>query len=206
MDKLFPCHLYKFEVPNYKELNKKLVTEIYELRDSDKALGIKIFKSNMGGWHSSYTDSNFKELSKIICNFFSKKVLNADNNLKISKIWANINSKNCHNRVHIHPYSYYVGIYYVKVPENSGNLCFINPCSLGSSIRTIRHSSELYGNKDMESKYSPKEGDMYFFNGRLPHRVGMNPTDHDRISIAFNFDYKDLKAQWKQNMETDTAK
>ena len=198
MDKLFPYNIYKFKVPNYKELNKKLITEVYKMKEKEE-LGVRtILKSNVGGWHSSLDSSNFKYLSEIICNFFSKEILDTEDKIDISSIWANVNGKNDYNRHHVHTFGYYVGAYYVRVPENSGKLYILNPCSWNFASSGERHADELYGCKDDEKEYNIQEGDLYFFNGQLPHRVGKNLTDKDRISIAFNFDYKDLERQWMQ--------
>ena len=57
-------------------------------------------------------------------------------------IWANINNKEDYNISHTHPYSHYSGVYYVKVPKNSGNLYFgestANLEPINSAISSIK--------------------------------------------------------------------
>ena len=99
MDKIFPQHIYKFEVPNYKVLNKYIISEIYELYQEDP-MGVRM--TNSGGWHSENSKPKFGELSQIISNFFSKYILNLNDNMNINEIWANINYQNSFNRAHNH--------------------------------------------------------------------------------------------------------
>ena len=188
MDKIFPHHIYKFKVSNYENLNKKLISEIYDLKNIEDGT----FRSNIGGWHSKLHTNKFVDLQKIICNHYTKTILKTNKDIKLSTIWANINNKNDYNLMHEHPGSHYSGVYYVKVPKDSGNLYFINyNTSLTSPFNYFDD-----GCAD-EIEYKPEEGYLYFFTGNLPHRVGENKTDDDRISISFNFNFNDLEEQLK---------
>ena len=195
MDKIFPHHVYKLKVKNCKDLNKKLISEIYNLKDKNK-LGID--RSNKGGWHSRdffvYQDSatELKDISKIISNFYSDKILKNEKYVKPSTIWANVNNKDGYNSPHTHPGSHYSGCYYVKVPKNSGSLFFINR---GTSLTPpFNQYKEIYD----EIEINPEEGMLYLWTGELGHRVGKNKTEEDRISVSFNFDYKDVGKQLKE--------
>ena len=50
-------------------------------------------------------------------------------NLKpgLGNMWANINYPGSYNKQHIHPNSQWSGVYYVKVPKNSGSLFLEDP-------------------------------------------------------------------------------
>ena len=56
------------------------------------------------------------------------------------------------------------------------------------------HSKRIYD----EIKIIPEVGVLYLLSSELAHRVGKNKTDKDRISISFNFDYKDLSDQLRE--------
>ena len=58
-------------------------------------------------------------------------------------------------------------VYYVKVPENSGNL-----------IITKNKQKEII---------KPEEGTFVFFSPATLHEVSRNESDESRLSIAFNF-------------------
>tara|TARA_R100001129_G_C5198807_1_gene213149 strand:+ start:59 stop:652 length:594 start_codon:yes stop_codon:yes gene_type:complete len=195
MDKIFPQRIYKLKVPNYETLNKKLSSEIYDLYNKNKR---GIHRSNRGGWHSKdyfmYQDSatELKDISKIISNFYSEKVLNNEKYVKVSTIWANINKKDSFNVPHSHPGSHYSGCYYVKVPKNSGNLYFIDR---GTSLTPPFNQ---FKNIFDEIEIKPEEGVLYLWTSELGHRVGVSKSSEDRISISFNFDFVDLKKQLKE--------
>ena len=176
MDKIFPHHIYKFKVSNYENLNKKLISEIYDLREDNK-LGIK--RSNKGGWHSKsyfiHQDCNVPtellNMSKIIYNFYSENVLKNKKYIEVfTMLWVNINNKEDYNILHTHPHSHYSGVYYVRAPKNSGNLYF-----------------------DDSYEIIPEEGMLYMWESHLEHGVNKNKTNKDRVSISFNFNFDGLK-------------
>ena len=45
----------------------------------------------------------------------------------LGNMWANINYPGSYNKQHIHPNSQWSGVYYVKVPKNSGRLFVEDP-------------------------------------------------------------------------------
>jgi uncharacterized protein (TIGR02466 family) len=107
----------------------------------------------------------------------------------VSTIWANINKKDNFNTTHTHPGSHYSGCYYIKVPEDSGNLYFINR---GTSLTPpFNQYKEIYD----EIEIKPEEGMLYLWTAELAHRVGKNKTEEDRISVSFNFNYSDIRRQ-----------
>ena len=203
MGKIFSNGLYKFKVSDYKSLNKKLISEIYSMRKKHKN---GVVKSNFGGWHSKdiyvYQDSDVRlqDISKIISNFYSKKIFKNKKDIIVSMIWANINNKEDYNISHTHPYSHYSGVYYVKVPKNSGNLYF------GESTANFEYEFTdkfKVPNVDIEKSFEqyeiiPKEGMLYMWQSHLEHGVSKNKTNEDRISISFNFNFIDLKKQLKE--------
>ena len=93
MDKIFPNLIYKFKIPNYKELNKNLISEIYDLKNTERGID----RSNIGGWHSNLRITKFIDLQKIICNHYTKTILKTNKDIKPSTIWANVNNKNDSN-------------------------------------------------------------------------------------------------------------
>ena len=110
-------NIYKLKVPNHNDLNEKLISEIYEIKDKHKH---GIFRSNKGGWHSkdyfTYQDSDntFEDLTKIISDYYSEMIYQNKKHIILSYLWANINNKNHYNSLHSHPDSHYSGVYYLK--------------------------------------------------------------------------------------------
>jgi hypothetical protein len=141
-----------------------MINKLYQLREID--LGNKV--SNVGGWQNSEILIKFKEFFPIIDlvkSKLSQEVIFNDG------MWGNISSTTHYNNTHTHGNrdKVWSGVYYLQIPLNSGNIVFHN--NLGEIIR----------------EYSPKVGDLLLFHSSLPHSVGVNNSNQDRISIAFNF-------------------
>ena len=194
--KILSTCVYKFKVFNYKNLNKKLKSEIYKLKEENQE---GIYRSNYGGWHSEeFYKEHFKDLREIISNVFSKEILNINGIIKPEMLWTIINKKGSYNEGHTHGRdTYYTGVYYVKIPKNSGNLYFMDtnwdPHLIASYTDIYKADKSI---KEVEIK--SEEGDLYFFKGKIPHRVGKNFSDEDRISISFNFKYRGILKQMKE--------
>ena len=84
---------------------------------------------------------------------------------KIQRLWVNINGPGHYNEWHTH-YLAKVGVIYLKVPSNSGDIEF-------------RKDDEVY-------RITPQPGQFLTFPGSLEHRVLENQSSENRISIAIN--------------------
>ena len=101
-------------------------------------------------------------------------------------MWAIINKKNDFNVIHTHPNSYLSAAYYVKAPQNCGSFRVSNPNQIARErIPLSDKKTELNMNI---AQIQPVEGDLLLFPAYLPHSVGINLSDEDRIVISFNID------------------
>lgn len=166
----------------------KITKEIYRL----KKLIPSNNRSNVNGWQSVKNLYEYEFLTPLleyvtipICQYLMEmKVDMAKYSLTISQMWANVNGTNSYNRSHQHPDSFISGVYYLKVPKNSGNIVFEDPrnpwCILQGSYTELDKFSAT------EVEYEPISGNLILFPSYLPHRVEMNQSRDDRISISFN--------------------
>lgn len=145
--------------------------------------------SNIGGWqsddYSKSTNTPLSELKEYILRETSdiaKEIGIEDGERDISHLWININAKYCYNQIHIHAPAKLSGVFYVNVPENSGNICFTRMG--GYSLRTVAPNSTIYSNAEWE--YTPKNNRMIIFPAWQEHHVKANLSEEDRISISFN--------------------
>lgn len=100
--------------------------------------------------------------------------------LVISNAWIGISSPGNYERMHIHPGSYVSGVYYLKAPKDSGRIFFENlDDNLWCSERTRRENLNAVS-------YEPLERRLILFNSQVPHHVGQNRSDLDRIALSFN--------------------
>ena len=99
---------------------------------------------------------------------FSKKVLNDDRELAYS-FWFNVMKPGDITTAHTHDDDDELlsGVYYLKVPGNSGDL--------------------IIGQGKEKEIITPGEGMFIFFKPDVLHEVSVNKSNESRISVAFNF-------------------
>ncbi len=182
----FPTIIYAKDV----QLDNRLFErEVLAWADKDK--GVK--RTNMNGWHST-TDMHkipvFKplvdELFKMQMEIYREELLTREP--IIGNMWANINPPGGYNRPHIHPNSHFSGVYYIKAPQNSGEIVFNDPRSaahmvMPDRVKDIKPPSHLW----REVRVNPLEGRMLMFPSWLWHCVEPNGSNDIRISVSFNF-------------------
>ena len=182
----FPTIIYAKDV----QLDNRLFErEVIEWSKKDK--GIK--RTNMIGWHST-TEMHkipvFKplvdELFKMQMEIYKEEILSREP--IIGNMWANINPPGGYNRPHIHPNSHFSGVYYIKAPQNSGDIVFNDPRSgahmiMPERIKDIKPPSHLW----REVRINPLEGRLIMFPSWLWHCVDPNESNDIRISVSFNF-------------------
>ena len=171
---MFPTHIWATELDID---NEKFLKRIYKFAKTEES---NQEGSSVGGYQGhNFDDIEFCEKVGSLVprkgdlgNFF---VYN----------WVNINKKGHKNNRHFHYTSnlYMSGVYYAKVPENSGRIRFYDP--RGHIIRDAKDTVHFFG--DHVYQYIvPQEGMLLFFPTWLEHDVEENESDEDRVSVSFN--------------------
>lgn len=106
----------------------------------------------------------------------------------VNNMWVNILPKGGYNRVHRHTGCQFSGIVYLQGDEDSGELTIFNP------MNTKNISQNFTGFQEERTCYHipPLRNTGVFFSSSLDHRVDMNNSDLDRISVAFNIRINDF--------------
>ena len=190
---LFPTPIYMKMVKKHKKLNKDLFPLIKAWSKRDKSE----MKTNAGGgWHSP-TNMNFKEEYKPLTDelFIMKEEVFKDYGMEpkpgLGNMWANVNYPGSYNKQHIHPNSQWSGVFYVKVPENSGDL-FVEDPRPGANIVLPRRLNGWPKALWRVVIYPAIEGQIIMFPAWLPHGVELNESQEKgekgwRVSVSFNF-------------------
>ena len=184
----FPTLIYIKKLPNAEKLNQYLEPRIIKWSQQNKGVA----KTNAGGWHSE-TNMNKKEeynpLTKELFNMQEEiyKKENLSRKPVMGNMWANINGPGNYNRPHVHPNSLFSGVYWIKTPENSGNLMLYDPRPGTHMSMPNRTDGKLPPELWREVQYSPKAGTCIMFPSWLWHEVKPNQSSDTRISVSFNF-------------------
>lgn len=169
--------------------NNDLTKYAYSLKSESNG----VVKSNVNGWQSDMLTKQNLEITNLVDIINSQLHdlrdefgIKDDYNFQINNLWININGKVGFNRPHVHPESAVSGVYYVAVPNNSGNIVFNHP---SKTQQYHIHPDAVKVSNDLNSStwhVTPAAGLLILFPSWLEHYVEPNNSEDDRISIAFN--------------------
>jgi uncharacterized protein (TIGR02466 family) len=146
--------------------------------------------SNKGGWQSkSLTNTDHPELKKLILNISEQlgavyKSMSVNRKPKLSNFWINVNPPHAYNDRHNHTLSFFSVVYYVAVPEGSGEFIVERFDESKFFLQYFEHEVETAAQSYI---IDPTESALIMFPSWVYHSVGANNSQKDRISIAFNF-------------------
>ena len=150
-------------------------------------------KSNAGGWHSPlYDGKNMHVMLRSFFNELQKKMVDIYADMGILKkpellnYWIIVNNKYAYNQTHNHPFSFFSGAFYIKVPENSGKITFKRPDPMADWLKL----DVMNDNNSQMLRIEPKVDRLIVFPSYLEHCVEQNLTedeDDTRIVLSFNY-------------------
>jgi uncharacterized protein (TIGR02466 family) len=196
IDNLFGVKIFYKILPNLEEENKKIINRLYLIKKNDPK-GVN--RSNQLGWHSHTDLMQFPELDEFkkhlnftLGEIFTYYDYKHGYKLELDTCWGNINPKYGFNTTHSHPSCLWSGVYYLQVPENCGNIYFVDP------IKPRIHYGAQYNNENSELAstsifYKPQVSKLIIFPAYLEHFVRPNLSDTDRISLSFNIRLNEYK-------------
>ena len=203
MRTIFPSIVHDIDPPTFKQLEKDFIAYAYEERRKNP---VGEDKSNVGGWQSSliyyftrlynqtFLERDLTTISGFIRQeveryFTTHKVLKEGTGCHIEKMWININKKGDYNLKHNHEDgSHYSGYLFLKGSKDSGNIVFDNPYlnQLGGEIRYYHPEISKSFNVFSDFEVVPTPGKIVMFPSFLTHKIGLNKSNEDQISVYFN--------------------
>lgn len=144
------------------------------------------------GWQTGkylHREEEFESLTTSIYDFFDQLVIDfyapkrpMELKHEITSMWATLTTTDGHCVEHLHPRAFMSGVYYLRVPTNSGNIIFKDPRPAAEW-----EDNGLIYNKVASTSYIPvQEGMLLLFPGWLRHRTELNKSKEQRVSISFN--------------------
>ena len=169
-----------------------LIDRLYEIKANDEK-GMP--RCNLGGLHSGEELNKDEEFKSTVGDILLK-AKECFNHLDVQDkyvpemtgLWGMINPPGSRNNIHTHPYNYLSGVYYLKVPQKSGNLVFLEPkpqAEVLSPPKKKDASIHIAHSVD----YEPKENALIFFPSWLQHEVKINTSNEDRVILSFNINW-----------------
>ena len=193
---LFPTQVVSGQIPDFDQIQNKLIDWIYKYKNDNEDIS-RI--SNKGGWQSVrkdvFVDEGFKQFENIIIPVISELVdeYKLTTQADIVQMWINVNGENSYNVSHRHPNADLSGVLWIKQTPKQGRFIFDN-MDVGYRDATILYNidSKYLEEKRMLPEWYPsyKNGTVMIFPAMFTHRVEINETKEDRISISFNIKLK----------------
>ena len=180
---LFPTLVYETSMKEHvgsllKLIKKKNVKETNEWRCDTKTT----FDSDM-----IIGDNDFDNIIQSIMN--EVKIFAANYGCygepKVVDAWVNVAEPGSSQEYHIHPNCHFSVVYYIKTPENCGNIVF----------RSHEADFDMFMLPLQEYKpasyktwaFCPSEGKVLIFRSNMKHMVEKNISNDTRICLAANF-------------------
>ena len=184
-DGFFPTIIY---AEDFKLDTNQLAENIIQWSKEDPGVA----KTNRNAWHSTTDMQNrpeykplIDELFKMVNQVFEEEFLTRG--AALGNMWANINPPGGYNQPHVHPNAVFSGVYYVKVPPNSGRLVCQDPRPGIQTCMPDRKKEQVPKHLWRDVRIEPKENRAIMFNSWLWHSVEPNMSNETRISVSYNF-------------------
>jgi uncharacterized protein (TIGR02466 family) len=101
--------------------------------------------------------------------------------------WINVAGHMHFQEFHQHPVSHFSAVYYIDVPENSGNIRFKSHEADTDMFPLPTPRQDLLIPARKTFCVEPKDGMLIIFRSNLQHMVHENKTNKNRITFAMNF-------------------
>jgi uncharacterized protein (TIGR02466 family) len=184
----FSVPVYTGMLPEFEELRAGLVDLALSLRA--RTAGVSI--SNRGGWHSETNlhlldDDRARTLARGLIDFSETALRDSyagrPVRARITESWINVAGKGAWHSPHDHFPAHWSGVLYVSArhvlaaaeDDRAGRIELLNPIPLARAFGLPSGVA-----------YEPKDGLIILFPGPIQHLVHPNPSDEERISVAFN--------------------
>ena len=180
---LFPNTVFNTDLDGID--NDAIAKYAYELKALDsKGAG----KPEEDGWQSDNITSSpfhYENLMKNICEAMDDVCTELQlPPVQLYNTWININPPKTYIDSHTHDNALFSGVYYIKTPENCGNIVFKRMDNARYFMPILSGPNSFLSTR---SEVRGKEGLLLIFPAWLHHQVLLNNSKEDRISMSFNF-------------------
>jgi uncharacterized protein (TIGR02466 family) len=180
--RLFPTFVWKSQLDQatYKAINQAIHAQLPQWRGTDAGRA----------WQSGPRLHNLNALRALVA-CIDREVRSVLDFLKIGEsgyeitgCWANVLEPGTTHAMHSHPNNFLSGVYYVQIQPGADSINFHDPRPQTGIIRPP--VAELTAYNTDQVVVSVAEGMLLLFPAWLPHSVGANCSDRQRISVSFN--------------------
>lgn len=181
-----------------------MITNLFSTPIAYQRFELDIIPNFEKGWEKLWEE---KLLAPKLKNFVDEQVNKyfetcgfKDTTLSEYHVWINrLEGVGQHIIPHNHGTALVGWVYYVDVPENSGDIVFLNPKGNNSWDYFYRvENPRAPAEHNLLYKFRPQNGDLVIFPGWITHYVEPNNTNQQRISIAGEYHTQSFAKTFKE--------
>ena len=189
---LFPTQVVSGTIEDFDSFKQDLINWIYKYKENDPGIA-KI--SNKRGWQSVskevFTDEGFEPFRDKLIPCVAELIneFRVGQRMDLVQMWFNVNGPFSYNVSHRHPGCELAGVLWIKQTPESGRFVFDNMDTGYRDAMLLNATDRDYlEEKKMPPEYVPEytDGTIIIFPAGFSHRVEINETEEDRISLSFN--------------------
>lgn len=193
---VFPTQLYKTNLSLPAEVRASIRSHLVDLFGTIHHTNHLLEQS---GGKSTHTDNRQLHTNPIFAplvadinlhvkRYWKELYLSSHLEPEIVSMWANLHTLGAWTDLHSHARHTLVGCYYLEFPLDSGDIQFLNPLEYHTHALPFSENGKLH-NTWYDAKI--KENDLVLFPAYLKHKTAPSRSPLNRISINFNFDFKE---------------
>lgn len=205
--RLFPTLIYRapLRAGSPDRFNQGLLDEAHALALEDRAGQNWSTNHYLGGYTSYGTfaqlhriSSTFARLERALAPHVKRFVgeLGYDMRrraIEMTDCWVNIMPARTVHTLHLHPLSFISGTYYVRTPPGSAALKLEDP-RLSKMMAAPPRKFGLPLDMKTFVEFQAQAGHLILFESWLRHEVPPADIEGERVSISFNYAWRDLSA------------
>ena len=186
---LFTELLYRTNLSQHSDKNDYFYNKIQNLKlEDNNKVDWKCDTFSSLFIYDLINDAEFKpvleDIKKEVIKF-SKEFGVITEDIFCSDAWINSAGPDEYQEYHLHPVSHFSIAYYIKTPNNCGDIVFR---SHEVSTDMFPLPVEIITPANFKTtKHTPKENDLLIFRSNLYHMVEKNKSNSNRVSISANF-------------------
>ena len=196
IDIMFMNILYSNNLSQHRDKTEYFYKKVLEIKEKNKNAPKKsrwiCDTFNTDGLYDLYQDPVFQPILQDIKSEvlkFSKEFGQGNNDISYNGGWINLASPGAYQEYHIHGYSHFSIVYYIDVPENSGDIVFLSPEATVADMYPLPKEETVTYAGVKTFKFTPVANDLLIFRSNIMHMVNQNKSDRDRVSISINFTF-----------------
>lgn len=189
---IFPTPLFSYQIADKDGLNAYLMEFIERVRkeegwDEESLAGKDEALEHLQSseqLHQRKDSKRFVDVAMAATREVLEFLQYKFDDIQMTSFWFNVSRPGYSHRNHVHPNNIISGVYYLKTSPECGSIVFDDPRPQANVL--LPDVNEVTPFNNHTYAVTPEAGQMIIFPSWLAHRVAINRSKQERISLSFN--------------------